>query len=239
MMMWLYDAYISSNLLIYFRYKIIQVDMLGVRVVGKRRSERTKPSQFKGVSSSIPLNVPDMNVRRKCLRRNISSDEMIHDHQLEEQLDEEVAHDHSPTSNKNNHTPLRVGAVTEHHIEVVAQHNPIPIPTLDSPATRTRLARRRQIETSNENDIINERPTETTTLPKRTRGPTKMKTIAVDKQSRVDVAFNEYGQPIGDTSVGLASFLGPLVREVVPVNLEEWKKLPTRLKVVLWKSIQV
>ncbi|TYK20620.1 uncharacterized protein E5676_scaffold2198G00010 [Cucumis melo var. makuwa] len=66
-----------------------------------------------------------------------------------------------------------------------------------------------------------------------------MKTIAVEKQSRVDIVFNEYGQPIGDESVGLASFLGPLVREFVPMNLENWLKLPTRLKVVLWKSIQL
>uniref|UniRef100_A0A9I9E747 Plant transposase n=1 Tax=Cucumis melo TaxID=3656 RepID=A0A9I9E747_CUCME len=68
------------------------------------------------------------------------------------------------------------------------------------------------------------------TLRKKTRGPTKMKTIAVEKQSRVDIVFNEYGQPINDESVGLASFLEPLVREVVPVNLENWLKLPTRVK---------
>ncbi|KAG6581650.1 hypothetical protein SDJN03_21652, partial [Cucurbita argyrosperma subsp. sororia] len=66
----------------------------------------------------------------------------------------------------------------------------------------------------------------------------KMKTIAVDGQSRVKLVYNEYGQPIGDESVGLASFLGPLVREVVRVTLENWKKLPTRLKLVLWKSIE-
>ncbi|TYK17902.1 uncharacterized protein E5676_scaffold306G001840 [Cucumis melo var. makuwa] len=141
-------------------------------------------------------------------------------------------------------------------------------PILDSPAARTRLAIRRQATTlANEKavedhveDHIEEPQLETTTLPnekavedhvvdeeppfetmtlrKKTRGPTKMKTIAVEKQSRVDIVFNEYGQPIGNESVGLASFLGPLVREVVPVNLENWLKLPTRLKVVLWKSIQ-
>ncbi|KAA0058414.1 putative TNP1-like transposon protein [Cucumis melo var. makuwa] len=132
-------------------------------------------------------------------------------------------------------------------------------PILDSPAARTRLAIRRQATTSNMNGF-EEPPLETTTLPnekavedhvvdeeppfetmtlrKKTRGPTKMKTIAVEKQSRVDIVFNEYGQPIGNESVGLASFLGPLVREVIPVNLENWLKLPTRLKVVLWKSIR-
>ncbi|TYK13531.1 putative TNP1-like transposon protein [Cucumis melo var. makuwa] len=133
-------------------------------------------------------------------------------------------------------------------------------PILDSSAARTRLAIRRQTTTSNvngfeeppletitlpnekavEDHVVDEEPPfETMTLRKKTRGPTKMKTIAVEKQSRVDIVFNEYGQPIGNESVGLASFLGPLVREVVPVNLENWLKLPTRLKVVLWKSIQL
>ncbi|KAA0061411.1 uncharacterized protein E6C27_scaffold749G001080 [Cucumis melo var. makuwa] len=114
-------------------------------------------------------------------------------------------------------------------------------PVLDSPAARTRLAIRRQATTSNvngfeeppletttlpnekpvEDHIVNEEPPfETMTLPKKTRGPTKMKTIAVEKQSRVDIVFNEYGQPIGDESIRLVFFLGPLVKEVVPVNLE-------------------
>ena len=64
-----------------------------------------------------------------------------------------------------------------------------------------------------------------------------MKTIAVEEQARVSLIFNEYRQPIGDESIELTSFLGPLVREVVLVNLENWLKLPIRLKVVLWKSI--
>ncbi|KAA0058315.1 Plant transposase [Cucumis melo var. makuwa] len=82
-----------------------------------------------------------------------------------------------------------------------------------------------------EDHVVDEEPPfETMTLRKKTRGPTKMKTIAVEKQSRVDIVFNEYGQPINDESVGLASFLEPLVREVVPVNLENWLKLPTRVK---------
>ena len=51
-----------------------------------------------------------------------------------------------------------------------------------------------------------------------------MKTIGVDEQSRVKLVFNEYGQPIGDEFVGLTSFIGPLIREVVLVPIENWKK---------------
>ena len=53
-----------------------------------------------------------------------------------------------------------------------------------------------------------------------------MKTIVLDGQSRVKLVFNQYGPPIGDEFVGLASLLGLLVREVVHVRLENLKKLP-------------
>ena len=66
--------------------------------------------------------------------------------------------------------------------------------------------------------------------PKKTRGKTNMKTIAMELEMKVNVRYNKYGQPIGETSVGLSSFFGTLVREVVPVNVESWKKLSTRQK---------
>ncbi|KAF7154287.1 hypothetical protein RHSIM_Rhsim01G0136300 [Rhododendron simsii] len=61
---------------------------------------------------------------------------------------------------------------------------------------------------------------------KRKRGLTKLKTIAVDGSSRIEVEFDENGQPIGDGSIKLSSFLGPLVREIVPYTLSDWRKLP-------------
>lgn len=111
---------------------------------------------------------------------------------------------------------------------------------LDSPVAQTILEIRRQATTSNVNGF-EEPPFETTTLSKKkkTREPIKKKTIVVEKQSRVNLVFNEDGQLIGDESIGLTSFLRPLVREVVPMNLENSLKLSTRLKVVLWRSIKV
>ncbi|KAF7154234.1 hypothetical protein RHSIM_Rhsim01G0098700 [Rhododendron simsii] len=74
---------------------------------------------------------------------------------------------------------------------------------------------------------------------KRKRGPTKLKTIVVDGGSRIEVKFDENSQPIGDGSIKLSSFLGPLVREIVPYRLSDWRKLPSGLAAVLWQSIQV
>ena len=82
-------------------------------------------------------------------------------------------------------------------------------------------------------------PTEGSQSLKRKRGPTKMKSIAVDGGSRIEIAYNDLGQPIGDGSVKLSSFLGALVREIVPVTLPDWRKLPSGMEEVLWKSIQV
>ncbi|KAA0058324.1 uncharacterized protein E6C27_scaffold409G00010 [Cucumis melo var. makuwa] len=77
-----------------------------------------------------------------------------------------------------------------------------------------------------------------TQLPKKRRGPTKMKTLATEECDKVNITFNKFGQPIGEASVGLSSFLGPLVREVVPMTLNDWRKLSTRYKEILWTSIQ-
>ncbi|KAK9929508.1 hypothetical protein M0R45_026604 [Rubus argutus] len=65
-----------------------------------------------------------------------------------------------------------------------------------------------------------------------------MKKIAVEPQSRVQVEFTASGEPFGEGSVSLSSYLGPLVREHVPVTLDDWRGLGDDIKVVLWESIQ-
>lgn len=74
---------------------------------------------------------------------------------------------------------------------------------------------------------------------KKSRGPTKAKRLPSNISSRIEVEFNRLAEPIGDGSVKLSSYLGPLVRKCVPVTLDGWKHLSNELKVVLWESIQV
>ena len=66
-----------------------------------------------------------------------------------------------------------------------------------------------------------------------------MKRLPSIISSRIEVEFNGQAEPIGDGSVKLSSYLGPLVRECVPVTLDNWKHLSEELKTVLWESIQV
>ena len=73
---------------------------------------------------------------------------------------------------------------------------------------------------------------------KQTRGKTKMKGVAYN-QSPIEVKFNSKGQPIGEASIGLSSFLGALVREIVPVTINDWRKITPEMTEVLWKSVQV
>uniref|UniRef100_A0A803NJ13 Uncharacterized protein n=1 Tax=Cannabis sativa TaxID=3483 RepID=A0A803NJ13_CANSA len=51
--------------------------------------------------------------------------------------------------------------------------------------------------------------------------------------------FNSRGQPIGEASVSLSSFLGPLVREFVPVTICDWRKVAKELKDILWNYVTV
>lgn len=74
---------------------------------------------------------------------------------------------------------------------------------------------------------------------KKSRGPTKVRRLPFSSQEVIEVEFNGAGEAIGDGSIKLSSFLGPLVREVVPVTLTDWRQLGDDLKDVLWESIQV
>ncbi|GMN64729.1 hypothetical protein TIFTF001_033804 [Ficus carica] len=73
---------------------------------------------------------------------------------------------------------------------------------------------------------------------KQKRGPTKMKSLCMDANGRVEIRFNSKGQPIGAGSISLSSFLGPLVREIVPVTIVDWRRVTKGMKEVLWKSVQ-
>ncbi|XP_012840459.1 PREDICTED: uncharacterized protein LOC105960350 isoform X2 [Erythranthe guttata] len=74
----------------------------------------------------------------------------------------------------------------------------------------------------NQEDVsLSEDSTEGLIGSKKTRGPTKMRKIAIEPGSRVHVDFTDKGQPCGDGSIKLSSYLGPLARFDVG---GEWKK---------------
>ncbi|KAL0549748.1 hypothetical protein IC582_014236 [Cucumis melo] len=114
-----------------------------------------------------------------------------------------------------------------------------PLP-FDSDSTHTTPSSPFSLDRSqNSGEHINVSEQTMQQLPNNCRGPTKMRTNAIEECNKVDIIFNEFGQPIGEASIGLSSFLGLLVREVVPVTLNDWRKLSTRSKEILWKSVQL
>ena len=121
--------------------------------------------------------------------------------------------------------------------------SPLPSDSLAS-LTLLKLASRGQVSpildrSQNVGEHINDSEPTMQQHPKKRRGPTKMKPIAIEECNKVDITFDQFGQPIGEASIGLSSFLGALVREVVPVTLSNWRKLSTTSKEILWTSIQV
>ncbi|XP_031738367.1 uncharacterized protein LOC101217008 isoform X8 [Cucumis sativus] len=120
--------------------------------------------------------------------------------------------------------------------------SPLPSDSLAS-LTLLKLASRGQVSpildrSQNVGEHINDSEPTMQQHPKKRRGPTKMKPIAIEECNKVDITFDQFGQPIGEASIGLSSFLGALVREVVPVTLSNWRKLSTTSKEILWTSIQ-
>lgn len=84
-----------------------------------------------------------------------------------------------------------------------------------------------------------EETVQTQTQRKRKRGPTKMKHIAKDPSTREKVDMTDMGEFCGPGSVTLASYVGALVREHVPVTIVDWRKVSEEIRTVLWKSVQV
>ncbi|CAA7045654.1 unnamed protein product [Microthlaspi erraticum] len=73
---------------------------------------------------------------------------------------------------------------------------------------------------------------------RKTRGPTKMRKVAKNHEDKVEVEFTSLGEHVGSGSVTLSSFVGPLVREHVPVLLDDWRHLDEQTRETLWEEIQ-
>lgn len=88
-------------------------------------------------------------------------------------------------------------------------------------------------------EVQTQTDTATASQRKIRRGATKKKHIAKDPTEHQHVDFTDLGDPCGPGSVLLSSYLGPLVRELVPVIIDTWRKFSEEIKTVLWKSIEV
>ncbi|KAL5569972.1 hypothetical protein UlMin_026547 [Ulmus minor] len=76
------------------------------------------------------------------------------------------------------------------------------------------------------------------TNKKKTRGRTTMSSLGKKEDELIKIKWNIKGQPIGFNSVQFSSYLGALVREIVPYTLTCWKRLPKTKEDILWASIQ-
>ncbi|KAL5732383.1 hypothetical protein ACOSQ2_032075 [Xanthoceras sorbifolium] len=70
---------------------------------------------------------------------------------------------------------------------------------------------------------------------KKTRGVTRM--VKLKFNQPVEVDFNLHGQTIDGSSITLASYIGILAREHIPITLESWKKVDEQKKDMIWSSL--
>ena len=88
--------------------------------------------------------------------------------------------------------------------------------------------------------MIQKKKDEATTR-KRCRGITR-KTIIIKNRSKgikLAVKYNVDGINVGQAVMHLTSYLGVLVRTMVPIRYSTWHHVPKQLKTKLWDSIEV
>ncbi|KAI3903813.1 hypothetical protein MKW92_016772 [Papaver armeniacum] len=76
-------------------------------------------------------------------------------------------------------------------------------------------------------------------MKRNVRGPTLLPHVFnTNNIHRKVIEYNEHGQPIGQFSSELASFMGVLARQMVPIVHEKWKTVPSTLKEELWRCLE-
>ncbi|KDO47048.1 hypothetical protein CISIN_1g038402mg, partial [Citrus sinensis] len=74
---------------------------------------------------------------------------------------------------------------------------------------------------------------------KKKKGLAKIDVVASIDGKRMDVLFNEIGPAVGDNSIKLISYIGSLVKQMVPITLNSWHKVDKDLRKRLWICVQV
>lgn len=73
------------------------------------------------------------------------------------------------------------------------------------------------------------------------RGATQMKglTLMANEGKQLAVNYNSYNQPIDKNSEKLASYVGAKVRQHIPIDIKNWRSVPTNLKENIWIDVKV
>lgn len=75
-------------------------------------------------------------------------------------------------------------------------------------------------------------------MKKKKRGPAKIDVVASIDGKCMDVLFNEIGQAVDDNSIKLSSYIGSLVKQMVPITLNSWHEVDEDLRKRLWICVQ-
>ena len=73
------------------------------------------------------------------------------------------------------------------------------------------------------------------------RGRTHLESLSIHRQHgiKIEVQFDSKGRPIGKEAAQLQSYVGVLAREKVKITYDNWKKVPSNVKEMIWESVNV
>ena len=70
------------------------------------------------------------------------------------------------------------------------------------------------------------------------RKQTKKKDLQKDGD-KIVVEYNIYGVPIGQGRNELRNYIGVIVREIISITYDDWRRVPLEVKEFLWQHFQV
>ena len=73
------------------------------------------------------------------------------------------------------------------------------------------------------------------------RGRTRLKNVIENRSKgiREKIQYDEKGQEVEEENISFHSFLGITAREVVPINVSDWRKVSKKIKARLWHVVNV
>ncbi|XP_026385288.1 uncharacterized protein LOC113280890 isoform X2 [Papaver somniferum] len=203
--------------------------------------------------AQMALHINDeMSAKKRHLEKGLLRQTLLHEPSNNCEMDDEKWEESVPLA-------APEFEVTNHNYEMYDHKHEVSVP-VDIPecetakdvvaapvAERTRLLGKRKSSGAvggqpNLEDHLIEAPEEFDTesgMKRNVRGPTLLPHIFnINNRHRKVIEYNEHGQPIGQFSSELASFMGVLARQMVPIVHEKWKTVPSTLKEELWRCLE-
>lgn len=104
------------------------------------------------------------------------------------------------------------------------------------------MARKRKIQaTQSLEPSESAQPSDLSKKISRTRGASLLKgfTKLIGEGKRIEISFNNLGQPKGDNVAKLSTYIGAVTKRIVPITIENWKLVSDEDLDHIWDDVVV